>query len=409
MRTASVTDRARDLVEQKLQEIAACVLDVPDSSTTKDNLGLFNGKAGEALFLMYYARYSGDDRYYQAAIRRLEEALEGVNSGFYLHTHCSGIAGICWGIGHLAANDFIEADLDETLGEFDDFLAQKMLEDIERGVFDFLHGALGVAFYFLLRRDTNPAVDRHLLKLLDGLRACAIAGDGPTLKWVTIIDGETFEKGPNISLSHGMSAIAAMLSKFIRKGISPESSAQLLEPAVNYILRQEMPPEYPVCRFPSYSRETNQGQASRLGWCYGDMGIGMALLQAGRTLSRQDWTDKGIEALAHACTRTDPAQGAINDAGLCHGSAGVAHMFSRAFQETGVPGFRDTAKLWYDKTLDFAHFPDGLAGYKTFKALSHGGPYPCSELLNGVSGVGMALLHTLSDLPPDWDECLLLS
>lgn len=392
-----------------LLEIADCVAASPSGNRSESNIGLLDGKAGEAMFLMYYARYSRKNKYYEAALNKIDQVFDIINAGDYTPTHCSGIAGVCWTIEHLVAHNFIDADLEDSLGEFDAFLAETMHREMESANFDFMHGALGIAFYLLRRRLSRPSLDQHLEKFVDDLFNCAVADDPDTLKWIVTNNNETGEKGPNISLSHGSASIVSMLAKFIRQGIAVEKSVNMLNRAVEYILRQENNPAQKGSCFPSYSLETQRGHYSLLGWCYGDVGIGLALLRAGQATGQQLWCDKAIAVLLHSCTRRNIQTNEINDAGFCHGAGGLAYIYLRLFFETGNPTFYDTSSYWYQITRDFAIHPDGFAGYKTHSTPQADGWHYRSDLLNGITGIGFSLLQTLVDMPYNWDECLLIS
>ena len=56
-----------------------------------------------------------------------------------------------------------------------------------------------------------------------------------------------------------------------------------------------------------------------------------------------------------------------------------------------------------------AIFDDGIAGFKFWKTKELGGWKNEFALLDGVTGVGLALISAISDIEPKWDECLLLS
>ncbi len=100
---------------------------------------------------------------------------------------------------------------------------------------------------------------------------------------------------------------------------------------------------------------------------------------------------------------------AIKDAGLCHGTAGVAHIFRRLFLDTGLHDFEQAAGYWHKQTLNLATDLNGLAGYFPYIPSGPVHPTQARGFLVGISGIGLSLLHTVSDIRPDWDECLLLS
>ena len=100
----------------------------------------------------------------------------------------------------------------------------------------------------------------------------------------------------------------------------------------------------------------------------------------------------------------------VRDAGLCHGAAGLAHMYNRLFHATGEESFREAARRWIARTLDMAEWSAGGATYRFW--LPADGVVTASEhagLLNGTAGVALALLAATTPIEPMWDRMLLLS
>jgi hypothetical protein len=97
----------------------------------------------------------------------------------------------------------------------------------------------------------------------------------------------------------------------------------------------------------------------------------------------------------------------VMDAGLCHGTAGIGHIFYRMWRNTRMLEFKNAADYWMNETLKMAKFEDGLTGYKTWHGKS--GWINSYGLLEGIAGIGLALLTYYYEIEPTWDECLLLS
>jgi lantibiotic biosynthesis protein len=78
------------------------------------------------------------------------------------------------------------------------------------------------------------------------------------------------------------------------------------------------------------------------------------------------------------------------------------------YWETKNSVFKETANYWIEQTLKMATFEDGLAGFKTWRG-------DTKEWINdygfleGIAGIGLALLSHISDEEPTWDRCLLMS
>jgi hypothetical protein len=77
--------------------------------------------------------------------------------------------------------------------------------------------------------------------------------------------------------------------------------------------------------------------AHRLG--YGDLGIATVMAFAARTMHRRDWMEEAFRVAG--CVATLPVES--DGTSLCHGAAGIAHMFTRLFEYSGVDEFRNVA------------------------------------------------------------------
>jgi lantibiotic biosynthesis protein len=174
--------------------------------------------------------------------------------------------------------------------------------------------------------------------------------------------------------------------------------------------------QYPVAidGFTPYKQISIDGSAhyesSRLGWCYGDPGIASSIWQAGKALKNEEWKNEAIEIMLHASLRKELKINGVMDAGICHGTAGIAHIFNRFYWETKMPVFKEAANYWIEETLKMAYHKDGLAGYKAWQGKERGWQNEYG-LLEGVAGIGLVLLGFLTDDINDlsWDRCLLLS
>jgi hypothetical protein len=101
------------------------------------------------------------------------------------------------------------------------------------------------------------------------------------------------------------------------------------------------------------------------------------------------------------------------DAGLCHGTVGLAHIYNRLWQDTGEALFADAARLWYRNTLELRRPGKGIAGFQAYyRDLVPGQPagwIDDSSFLTGAAGIALALLSAISPVEPAWDRLLLVS
>ena len=176
------------------------------------NIGLHGGTSGIALFLSYYDNIIlQKNEISQRVFQILEYNIQWINSGKKIHTLCRGLSGFGWLCEHLRKMNML-SDVDiEFLDDLDPVLYKQMIYDIKHDNYEFLHGAIGVGTYFLSRFDKNKEVIGYIKELLTELEQKGIRCESKAVKWVSVLNFETGEKGYDISMSHGMSSIAAFL------------------------------------------------------------------------------------------------------------------------------------------------------------------------------------------------------
>lgn len=392
----------KKLLQRKIDEIYHCV----NYSCDFSKVDLFSGSCGSALFNFYYAKFRNDQKAYDKGYNQIIEVIDSINSGFVYHPFSSGLAGIGWTIEHLAKNNFLDIDSDELLSDLDEYLYSKMIEELKKGRYDYLNGSIGISLYFLSRKTLNKK-DQYLEALIDELEFLS-EKDVNSLKWKSVLYFRTGEEGYSISLSHGIASIALLIGKIYKEGIHQVKAKKLIEGAVNYILKQKKSSDGSYSLFPSHSLENIDTLESRLAWCFGDLGIATTLWQLSKILDRKDWEKESITILLHSAKRRDLVENMVSDAALCHGTVGIAHVFNRMYLSTGIHQLKEASEYWFDQTIKMAQFDDGLAGYKYWKGTEEGWVND-SGFLEGIAGIGLAMISAVSDIDPAWDECLLLS
>ena len=223
-----------------------------------------------------------------------------------------------------------------------------------------------------------------------------------------MVDHENNLQGYNLALSHGISSIIIFLSRIVKNGMINEKINEMLHGAVSYVLSQEKDIIQFGSYFPSFifKESPKSVSKSRLAWCYGDLGIGLALWNAGKAIDKVEWKEKGLEVLLHSTQRRTFDESLVVDAGICHGSVGIVMIYRRIFFETLCEEFKNASEYWITQTLHYSRFENGLIGYKAFIK----GEWVCDySFLMGVSGIGLVLLSFLQDDQQNWDEMFLLS
>lgn len=391
-------------VEKKVLEIIKELKKKPEGNEIRSSL--FTGDSGIALFLFYCSKYFNDYVLAKLAMDYLSIAVKAIDiNKTYSYSFCEGISGITWCIDHLIKNNFIECENEEILNAFDNFLCQRTLIALKSGNNDFLHGAIGSAVY-LLNRIHNTDVNETLKKIVILLKD-EMCFDGENFFWKYFFGSKSDSKTCNICLSHGMAGTGLFLVKACNLGINRTLILEILSKVNSFLLSQENSAKVRNSMFPSFSLkhglEGSWGLNSRLGWCYGDLGLGLFFWHYSKLIKSIELENKAIEIFLFSANRIDLKINSVFDGGICHGTAGISLFFRRIFYLTKIEEFNKASEYWLMNTLLMSKYEDGLAGFKANdKNIEYG-------FLEGISGIGLVFLSYLADEEPIWDECLLLS
>lgn len=230
---------------------------------------IYIDNSGISLFLFFHALLTNKVTKYDNAFKMLEQTIMRYRQS---KVTPPSVAKMGWLLINLDKNGFVESDVNELIGNVDEFLFKIIPEYINKGHYDFLHGAMGIVLYFLSKNEKET--DEFISQFIDEFEKTAGNTEGSGLKWLSTIDYKTGKKGYNISMSHGIASIIAMLSKIYKNGINRQKTKYLLEGAMNYLLQQKLPEGKYISIFPNLALESMDTlYPSRLAWCYGDLGI----------------------------------------------------------------------------------------------------------------------------------------
>jgi hypothetical protein len=124
--------------------------------------------------------------------------------------------------------------------------------------------------------------------------------------------------------------------------------------------------------------------------------------------------DHGLERaaleIAREAARRPAEQAGVNDAGICHGAAGLGHVYNRLYQATREPLFKEAATAWFARTLEMRRPGEGVAGYLAWNSLpgqEELGWVADGSLLTGAAGIALTLLAACHSSRPSWDGMLM--
>jgi lantibiotic modifying enzyme len=367
---------------------------------------LSGGRAGQCLLHAYLAFHGAGDDYSDTAIRLLDQAadaaaVEKMSSSLYL-----GFSGIAWSAAHLTGHLFTEEE-DGNI-EVDEMLLQSLLRAPWDGTYNLFNGLVGLGIY-ALERIPRPSAVRCLEAVIAQLASRAEhTPEGATFfSPVETLDPkyhQVFPRGTYVlGMAQGIPGVIALLGAACHAGIATREARPLLDATVSWLLAREQPPDSDY-RFPHYYSPGVEPYRSRLAWCFGDLGIAASLLMAARGANEPVWESEARRIARAAASRR--MENNVLDAGLCHGSAGVGHVFNRLYQATGDKEFGKAALFWFHHALGLRNPGVGIGG---FRMSSGSGEFDEPGFLVGATGIGLALLAAVSDIEPAWDRALLIS
>lgn len=388
-------------IETKCAEIIAAIAQCPHTDPS-----LLCGHAGFTIFYAYANKYFNDAGIQEPFEKSLQLGLGAFQGGQTGVSFSLGYAGICWSVAHLTKLDLLDADVNELFGEVIEFLKDDSIQKLKQNNFDFMDGGLGLNVFLVDERNVSfgkPHLENCVSQLLQN--ATLTTGDA---KWIDVNDPDAADPVYNLGLSHGIPAIIWFLSLCYMNDVEKQTADELLNKTIAWLLKQKNDSNSPSV-FPMKVKASGKSKPSKLSWCYGDLGIASVLWQAGLRLNNSEWKEEGVKIMLHAAKRKRMEGDTTFDAGLCHGSAGIAHMFNRFYKETKMEEFEVARMYWLKQTLELATFTEGLAGYKAWDATN--GWQNEYGLLEGIAGIGLSLLGFLTDDVNElnWDRCLLLS
>lgn len=309
----------------------------------------------------------------------------------------SGFTGIAW-VAEVLAGDPSAAPEDDPIAAVDRALEASLARARPDQPYDLVEGTAGVGVYALERMPRSSA-KRMLALVVERLTAAVRLRKKPRATW-------------NLGVAHGVPGVIAVLGRIAAADVgarAKKGARALLEEAVTWLLAQELP-QSAEGRFAHAVGPGIPREPTRLAWCYGDAGIAAALLVAARAAGAPAWEGAAMRIALHAAARTETTSG-VRDAGLCHGAAGVAHVFHRLHRVTGEARLAAAARTWFERALAMRKPGRGFGGFSAYDpaAEGSGGWRGRPDFLTGAGGVTLSLLAATTDVDPVWDRALLLS
>jgi len=379
-------------IENRIHHISEILLSkTPESSS---DLTLMNGDCGKALFLANYAKASGCDKSKSKALKVAE--LIRLNEGNRNLRLSDGLSGAIWTLHEIESLFHLDLGAKDQARRLENALIDhtQILQTTDQ--LDYLHGFLGV---------------EHLLSSL-GFQHLSHCIDQSV-----ILQAQIHEKGVfwfeclgekeviNLGLAHGQAAFICYLADRLPhcKEACKTRFCELLESAVNFLLSTQLEGEH--AQFPSYLIGDESPKPSRLAWCYGDLGTGIALLRAGRSLKKPEWVETAIKILKSTVGRKNENSSGVQDLGFCHGSSGLCQLYDYLERSADISEFAESKTYWLNYTLKRLLLKDNT--YQAYRGQDEQW-VESMGLLDGLAGIGLVLINQVFPELSNWEEVFYL-
>src|SRR5215207_1540608 len=401
--------------EQALQAVDAIAESIPSlPAGRRRDPSLGTGQAGLALLYTWLARGGRMPQADVLARQCLDEAIDAVATQAMNASLYAGFSGVAWAAELV---DGLDPDADDRNEAIDDALLHLLSRtDHWRGPYDLVVGITGLGVY-ALQRYPRPVSTECLRRVVELLHELA-QHDEHGLYWWTPpaeLHEEWREQYPSgradLGVAHGMAGAIALLGGICGAGIEQATARPLLDGAVRWLLAHSVPteagPTFPLWVAPGF-----EPYPARCAWCYGDPGIAAALLTAARGVGNAGWEQTAVALACRAAERPASETGVVN-AGFCHGTAGLAHLYNRMYQASGEPKLGSAALYWLERTLDFYRLAKGNGGSwvqgSWDPAQQKAWTWTGIELVEGAAGIALVLLAAATSVEPVWDRMFLVS
>jgi hypothetical protein len=377
---------------------------------------LSRGEAGFAIAHSALAGVFPDRPHARRAESLLGSAARRLATDPMSPSFMSGFPGIAWAVELLAGDpgatpeEDVNAEVDEAL---DGYLRVRGVRGMWRGPYDLVDGLVGLGVYALERIARPSAVT--ILELVIGHLAAMAEDQSPGVAWRSrpewsAATSSTSALRWNLGVAHGVPGVIALLGYAVAAKVGARQARQLLDGAVTWLLAQELSPGSGGRFSNARARRGSRALPARLAWCYGDPGVAVALLVAARAAREPAWERAALRIALAAAARAEDDSGVV-DAGLCHGAAGLGHLFHRLYLATRERRLSAASVAWLTRAVRMRTKKGGFAGYFSY-TLGPEGKMTWSAspaFLEGCAGTALALSAAVKpSLDLGWDRAFLL-
>lgn len=372
---------------------------------TSNNDSFLKGKLGLVFYYYHLYKATEQSQLKHKAEDLLDQILAGINAhnpGLIGPVLSTGGAGLGYAVNFMAREGLLEMRTGIAFNELDRYLFNTAASLIAEDNIDFLHGALGIVYYFTEKKEDDVAANSYLDLLIEMICRKAVEGEsGCWFKTSLMKVGE--KQKVNFSLAHGMCGILLVLLNAFERSSHSELIAKTVRDGIRFIVKHKMDVdflqnEYSFFPFVVDPDENEISAFNRMAWSYGDLNEVLLFYRAG-SLFHDDSLIRLADLIGMQCMmRRDEPSTLITGSDFYHGTAGLAQFCRTLYRETQHDIYKDVYEYWIERTILLL---DEELENGTYHGREH-------EYLEGLIGVAFVLLSYVSEKELGWSKALLL-
>jgi hypothetical protein len=366
-----------------------------NSYNNENRIGLYSGLSGIIMFYDYICEIYPLEEYENKLLVIIEKANELIENQESMTSLCHGMAG--YGLILLRLkNKNIEIS-EEYFENIDTYLLNDFDSLCTCNEYDFMHGAMGIAMYFIERYKLGNNED-HVASVLNVFGEKLIFKINTDFKKVLIKSDETKSDYYTFGMAHGVAGYLNFLVYFKKHFESLDITASL-KICVDFLTFYKNFDVKSKQHYPNvFMLDSQKNLSSRLSWCQGDLGISNAFYNTGVYLEDKDLINEAVILMNHSAALSLEDSG-VKDFGICHGSAGVLIQFYLASKKYNID-YSKEIKYWLDalekQTNNFEKFLSYDKNSNQYDAETN--------MLFGSAGLGLVLLTIENRIDSKWLE-----
>jgi lantibiotic biosynthesis protein len=399
-----------DIYKPTLKEKAHQKIEIINNVLNK-HAAYHHGFLGGSLGLLYYYFNAYKALHTPDLLQKAEDLLaivfEDINEtgkGLAGVSLSNGAAGFAFTMNYLQQEGLIDFDVDTELVEMDEFLFNSATELLRKEEIDYLHGALGVLFYFTNRIKPPKKIQAYINSLVE--QVCSLAISDKNGIWFKNFSIERLKNNEtaDLGLAHGLCGILLILMKALPFVNDAKLLKKIIRSGISFILSNQLPDVSGEEEFSLFAASVNTStnnvlSLNRLAWCYGDINETLLLYRAGNLFLDASYTTKADSVGFKTIERNTAEATLCTDSHFCHGTAGLAQFYFALYNESGHYSYYKAYEYWIEKTIALIDTEIETNAYASNPV----------GLLEGWSGVALVLTEYVNDgVVMNWPKAFLL-